>query len=69
MRLKTETVSVNLGTGERRSETVGDGETVTRPDGWERVVCLVCKTPAMRSSLVPGEAYTCVFCRYPHLSR
>lgn len=69
MRVKTETTSVNLGTGVRRGETVGDGEVATLPDGWERVICLVCKAQHLRSLLVPGEPYTCMFCRYPHLSR
>jgi hypothetical protein len=69
MRVKTETVSVNLATGERRSETVGDGETVTKSERGERVICSCCKAQHTRYSLVPGKPYTCMFCRYPHLSR
>jgi hypothetical protein len=68
MQVKTETVSVNLATGEREGETVGNGQTV-RTERGEQVTCLVCKAKHTRYSLVPGEPYTCMFCRYSHLSR
>jgi hypothetical protein len=56
-------VSVNLSTGERQHEVVGDGER-------SRIVkCVGCGAKARMYALVFTEEWRCVFCRFPHLHR